>query len=202
MSDIIDALTNYMDKNLDQIYIDKVLQGDTNAFAYLINKYKDMAYTLAIKIVKNHEDAEEVAQDSFLKAFEKLNSFKGNSKFSTWLYTIVYRNSITKIRKKKVTTSGIDDFVIDNYSEGSEFPQLEAIKNGEQQKYVREAIDRLPEKDALLITLFYMNESSVEEIEQITNLTQSNIKVKLFRARKKLNTELSFLLKEEVKTIL
>ncbi len=191
-----------MDKNSDQIYIDKVLQGDTNAFAYLINRYKDMVYTIAIKIVKSHEDAEEVAQDSFLKAYEKLDSFKGNSKFSTWLYTIVYRNSITKIRKKKVATSDIDEYVMDNYSEGHEFPQLEAIKNGEQQKYVREAIDRLPEKDALLITLFYMNESSVEEIEQITNLTQSNIKVKLFRARKKLNTELSFLLKEEVKTIL
>ena len=191
-----------MDNNSDQIYIDKVLQGDTNAFAYLINKYKDMVYTIAIKIVKRHEDAEEVAQDSFLKAYEKLDSFKGNSKFSTWLYTIVYRNSITKIRKKKVATSDIDDYVMDNYSEGSEFPQIEAIKNGEQQKYVREAIDRLPEKDALLITLFYMDESSIEEIEQITNLTQSNIKVKLFRARKKLNTELSFLLKEEVKTIL
>ncbi len=191
-----------MDNNSDQIYIDKVLQGDTNAFAYLINKYKDMVYTISIKIVKSHEDAEEVAQDSFLKAYEKLDSFKGNSKFSTWLYTIVYRNSITKIRKKKVATSDIDDYVIDNYSEGSDFPQLEAIKNGEQKKYVREAIGRLPEKDALLITLFYMNESSIEEIEQITNLTQSNIKVKLFRARKKLNTELSFLLKEEVKTIL
>ncbi|MEL4455686.1 RNA polymerase sigma factor [Lutimonas vermicola] len=191
-----------MDKNSDQIYIDKVLQGDTNAFAYLINKYKDMAYTIAIKIVKSHEDAEEVAQDSFLKAYEKLDSFKGNSKFSTWLYTIVYRNSITKIRKKKVATSDIDDYVMDNYSEGSDFPQIEAIKNGEQQKYVREAINRLPEKDAILITLFYMNESSIEEIEQITNLTQTNIKVKLFRARKKLNTELSLLLKEEVKTIL
>ena len=191
-----------MDKNSDQIYIDKVLLGDTNAFAYLINRYKDMVYTIAIKIVKSHEDAEEVAQDSFLKAYEKLDSFKGNSKFSTWLYTIVYRNSITKIRKKKVATSDIDEYVMDNYSEGHEFPQLEAIKNGEQQKYVREAIDRLPEKDALLITLFYMNESSIEEIEQITNLTQSNIKVILFRARKKLNTELSFLLKEEVKTIL
>jgi RNA polymerase sigma factor (sigma-70 family) len=191
-----------MDNNSDQIYIDKVLQGDTNAFAYLINKYKDMVYTIAIKIVKSHEDAEEVGQDSFLKAYEKLDSFKGNSKFSTWLYTIVYRNSISKIRKKKVATADIDDYVMDNYSEGSEFPQLEAIKNGEQQKYVREAIGRLPEKDALLITLFYMNESSIEEIEQITNLTQSNIKVKLFRARKKLNTELSFLLKEEVNTIL
>lgn len=191
-----------MEKHADQIYIDKVLSGDTNAFAYLINKYKDMTYTLAIKVVKNHEDAEEVAQDSFLKAYEKLDSFKGNSKFSTWLYTIVYRNAITKIRKKKVATSDIDSYVMDNYSEGSEFPQIEAIKNGEQQKYVREAVDRLPEKDGLLITLFYMDDNSVEEIEEITGLTQSNIKVKLFRARKKLNSELSLLLKEEVKTIL
>ena len=191
-----------MDTNSDQIYIDKVLKGDTNAFAFLIDKYKNMAYTLAIKVVKSHEDAEEVAQDSFLKAYEKLESFQGNSKFSTWLYTIIYRNAITKIRKKKVATSDIDDYVINNYSQGTEFPQLEEMKNEEQQKYVKEAIDRLPEKDALLITLFYMNESSIEEIEQITNLTQSNIKVILFRARKKLNTELSFLLKEEVKTIL
>lgn len=191
-----------MDKNADQLYIDKVLQGDANAFAFLIDKYKNMAYTLAIKIVKNHEDAEEVAQDSFLKAYQKMDSFQGKSKFSTWLYTIVYRNAITKVRKKRVETSDIDDYVINNHTEGKEFPQLEALKNGEQQKYVRQAIDRLPEKDAILITLFYMNENSVEEIEQITDLTQSNIKVKLFRARKKLNTELSLLLKEELKTIL
>jgi RNA polymerase sigma-70 factor (ECF subfamily) len=191
-----------METNSDQIYIDRVLKGDTNAFAYLIDRYKNMTYTLAIKIVKNHEDAEEVAQDSFLKAYEKLDSFKGESKFSTWLYTIVYRNAITKIRKKRVATSDIDDYVIDNHSEGSDSPQLEALKNEEQQKYVKEAIERLSEKDALMITLYYLNESSVEEIEQITGLTQSNIKVRLFRARKKLNTELAFLLKEEVKTIL
>jgi len=191
-----------MDKNSDHIYIDKVLAGDTNAFAYLINRYKNMTYTIAIKIVKSHEDAEEVAQDSFLKAYEKLNTFKGNAKFSTWLYTIVYRNAITKIRKKKVTTTDIDDYVIDNHSEGDDFPQLEALKNEEQQKYVRQAIEKLTEKDALLITLFYMNDNSIEEIEQITGLSQSNIKVKLFRARKKLNLELSGLLKEELNTIL
>jgi len=191
-----------MDMDSDQIYIDKVLSGDTNAFAYLINKYKDMAYTLAIKVVKSHEDAEEVAQDSFLKAYEKLNTFKGNAKFSTWLYTIVYRNSITKIRKKKVATSDIDDYVVGNHSGGDDFPEIEAMKNEEQQKYVREAIDKLPEKDAVLVTLFYMNDDSVEEIEQITGLSESNVKVKLFRARKKLNQELSGLLKEELNTIL
>ncbi len=191
-----------MEINSDQIYIDKVLRGETNAFAYLINKYKNMAYTVAIKIVKNAEDAEEVAQDSFLKAFQKLDTFKGESKFSTWLYSIVYRNSISKIRKKSISTTDIDAFVIENHTTDFEFPQLEAIKNGEQKKYVKEAINNLSETDALLITLFYLNENSVEEIEKITNLTKTNIKVKLFRARKKLFNELSLLLKEELKAII
>jgi len=191
-----------MDKNSDQSYIEKVKNGDSNAFAFLINRYKSMTYTLAIRIVKSHEDAEEVAMDSFLKAFQKIDSFKGESKFSTWLYTIVYREAITKVRKKRIETAEVDDFVKDNYSEDQDFPQLEAMKEEEQKKYVRQAVDRLPEKDALIITLFYLNENSIEEIQQITDLTESNVKVKLFRARKKLKTELAGLLNEELNTIL
>jgi RNA polymerase sigma-70 factor (ECF subfamily) len=190
-----------MDRKSDQIYIDRVLGGDTNAFAYLVDKYKNLAYTVAIKIVRNHEDAEEVAQDSFIKAYSQLHTFKGDAKFSTWLYTIIYRNSITKIRKKKITTTNIDAYIIDNQRSDHDFPQIEAIKNGEQKKYISEAIDRLPETDAFLITLFYLEESSVEEIEQITGLTKTNVKVKLFRARKKLLNELSLLLKDELKEI-
>jgi RNA polymerase sigma factor (sigma-70 family) len=190
-----------MDKKPDQIYIDKVLQGDTNAFAYLVDRYKNLTYTVAMKIVRNHEDAEEVAQDSFIKAYSQLHTFKGESKFSTWLYTIVYRNSITKIRKKKITTTDIDSYIIENQKSDYDFPQIEAIKNGEQKKYITEAIDNLPEMDAFLITLFYLDESSVEEIEQITGLTKTNVKVKLFRARKKLLNELSLLLKDEIKEI-
>lgn len=191
-----------METREDKIYIERVLKGDANAFSHLVNRYKDMVYTLALRIVKNSEDAEEVAQDSFLKAFQKLSSFKGNAKFSTWLYTIVYRNAITKVRKKRLETSDIDDYVMDNHSEDHEFPQMEAIKSGEQKKYVKKAIDNLPDKDALIITLFYMDDNSIEEIEQITGLKESNVKVRLFRARKKLYKELSILLKEEVKTIL
>ena len=134
--------------------------------------------------------------------YQKMSSFKGESKFTTWLYTIVYRNAITKVRKKRLETSDIDDYVMNNHSDDYEFPQMEAMKNGEQKKYVRKAIDNLPEKDALIITLFYMDDNSIEEIEQITGLTESNVKVRLFRARKKLYNELSILLKEEVKTIL
>ena len=191
-----------MEAKEDQIYIDRVLQGDTNAFAHLIDKYKNMAYTLAMKIVKNREDAEEVAQDSFLKAYQKLEGFKGQSKFSTWLYTIVYRSALTKVRKKKLETSDIDSYVIDNHKEDHDFPQLEAIKNGEQQKYVKKAIENLGEADALIITLFYLHDNSIEEIKEITDMSESNVKVRLFRARKKLYNELSLILKEEIKTIL
>ena len=190
-----------MDKKSDQIYIDRVLQGDTNAFAYLVDKYKNLTYTVAMKIVRNHEDAEEVAQDSFIKAYSQLHTFKGDSKFSTWLYTIVYRNSISKIRKKKITTTNIDSYIIENHKSDYDFPQIEAIKNGEQKKYIAEAMNNLPETDAFLITLYYLEESSVEEIEQITGLTKTNVKVKLFRARKKLYNELSLLLKDELKEI-
>lgn len=191
-----------METKSDQFYIDRVLKGDSNAFAHLINKYKNMVYTLAIKIVKNREDAEEVAQDSFLKAYQKLDGFKGQSKFSTWLYTIAYRNSLTKVRKKKLETTDIDSYVLDNHKDDHDFPQLEAIKNGEQQKYVKQAIDNLGETDSILITLFYLHDNSIEEIQEITDMSQSNVKVRLFRARKKLHKELSLLLKEEVKTIL
>ncbi len=186
----------------DQIYIEKVLQGDTSSYSYLVDNYKNMVYTIALKIVKNSEDAEEVAQDSFVKAFKQLQSFKGNSKFSTWLYTIVYRTAISKIRKKKLEVIDIDEYVIENHSIDFSFPQLDLLKVEEQKKYVTFAINTLPEIDALLITLFYLNENTFDEIIEITGLTKTNIKVRLFRARKKLYKELSKLLKTELKTIL
>ena len=191
-----------MSSTKDQIYIDKVLQGNTSSYNYLVNNYKDMVYTIAIKIVRNREDAEEVAQDSFIKAFQKLNSFKGESKFSTWLYTIVYRTAISKIRKNTIETTDIDEFVMENHSVDFSFPQMDLLKAEEQKKYVKHAIDSLPELDALLITLFYLNENTFDEIIEITGLTKTNIKVRLFRARKKLYKELSQILDTELKTIL
>lgn len=191
-----------MSATKDQVHITKVLQGDTASFSYLVDNYKDMAYTIALKIVKNTDDAEEVAQDSFVKAYQQLQTFKGNSKFSTWLYTIVYRTAISKIRKKKIETTDIDSYVIDNHAVDFSFPQLYELKAEEQKKYVKYAINTLPELDALLITLYYLNENTYDEIMEITGLTQTNIKVRLFRARKKLYEELSKVLKHELKSIL
>lgn len=191
-----------MSQSKDQIYIDKVLQGNAASFSYLVEQYKDMAYTVALKIVRNVEDAEEVAQDSFVKAFQQLRTFKGNSKFSTWLYTIVYRTAISKTRKKKIEVTAIDEYVIDNYTTDISFSQIEELKHQEQQKYIKAAINELPELDALLVTLFYMNDNTLDEIEKITGYTKTNVKVRLFRARKKLYKSLEHFLNKELNSIL
>lgn len=186
----------------DQIYIAKVLDGDSSAFSYLVERYKDMAYTVALKVVRNNEDAEEVSQDSFVKAFQQLRTFQGKSKFSTWLYTIVYRTAISKTRKKKIEVTGLDDYVINNYTTDISDTHIEGMQQEERQKYIKAAIENLPETDALLVTLFYVNDNTLDEIEKITGYTKTNIKVRLFRARKKLYKSLDSFLKEELKTIL
>ena len=90
-----------MTNNNDQLYITKVINGDTNAFAYLVDSYKNMVYSLAYKMTKNREEAEEISQDTFIKAFKKINNFKGDSKFSTWLYRIAYHTSLDYLKKSK-----------------------------------------------------------------------------------------------------
>jgi RNA polymerase sigma-70 factor (ECF subfamily) len=178
----------------DQIHIDNVKKGDLASFTFLVDKYKNMAYTIAIKILGNAEDAEDAAQESFVKAYLQINAFQGNSKFSTWLYTIVYRTSISKIHRHKFELSSLDEALTENYSFDYATPQLEHLQATEREKYVKAAIAKLPKLESLIITLYYMNENSIEEIEEITGLSASNIKVKLFRARKVLGKELKFLL--------
>jgi len=183
----------------DQFYIDKVLAGQTASYSFLIERYKSMVFTIAMKIVRNREDAEEVAQDCFIKAYQKLETYKGDSKFSTWLYSIVYRTAISRIRKKQIEVSDISD---KTYKiPGESVDPLELMKYEEQKEFVTKAIDMLPETDAALVTLYYLDDISVEEIEQITGLGNSNVKTKLFRARKKMYETLQALLNEEIKSI-
>ncbi len=185
----------------EQFYIDKVLAGEPEAFSFLVNAYKNMAFTLALKLVKNREDAEELSQDSFVKAYQKLNTFKGDSKFSTWLYSIVYRNCISFLRKKKLDFTDLNSVSFKIAEDSQANDPINILKLEEQKLYVQKAIDKLPEIDAFLVTLFYLNESSVEEIEEITGLSNSNVKTKLFRVRKKLQESLKDILKDEMKSI-
>ena len=160
-----------------------------------------MVYTIALKILRDEEDAQDIAQESFLKAYQQIHQFQGKSKFSTWLYTITYRTAISKLKENKIETITISKNINESYNPNHTIPQHEQLQLKEQSNYVKQAILKLPKTEALLITLFYINESTVNEIREITGLSIPNIKIKLFRARKKLERELSFLLESNSKII-
>lgn len=166
--------------------IHQVLNGNTGSYRFLVDAYKDLVYSLVIKIVRNRELAEEVTQDSFLKAYHSLGSFKNESKFSTWLFRIAYNTAISRTRKKTITTSTLDDYVIENFTIDAVQENLDSIDDTEKLKILKLAMENLNEDEHLLIDLFYFHHQSIDEICQITGLTDSNVKVKLHRIRKKL----------------
>lgn len=170
----------------DNYYIDRILKGDANAYASLVNKHKNLVFTIAVKILKNREDAEELAQDVFIKAFEVLNTFKKESKFSTWLYRIAFNMAVSKTRKKKLPTVNLETEIIENFSIDDIVPDMQELSNEEQKNCIEKALNVLPYEENIIITLFYYDDKSIEEISEITSLTISNVKVKLHRIRKKL----------------
>lgn len=174
----------------DSFNINQVIEGNRQAFATLVDRHKDMVFTIAVKILRNREDAEEVAQDVFVKAFNALPTFKGDAKFSTWLYRIAYNTAISHTRRKKPVFSAIDDGVIDNYTTDSISKNVNERSAEEQIEAVNFVLDRLPEEENLLITLFYKKQKSIDEISEITGYGVSNVKVKLFRIRKRMYDEL------------
>ena len=178
----------------DNHYIDRVLNGDVSAYAMLVSKHKNLVFSIALKILNNREDAEEVAQDCFLKVFQALKTFERKSKFSTWLYRIVYNAAISKTRKKRLELVPMDDYVIHNYSEDEVSGGIEEIDPEEQKEMIDRAMKQLTDDENLLITLFYKGENSIEDISNITGLSMSNVKVRLHRIRKKLHGELSVMM--------
>lgn len=174
----------------DQFYINRILQGDSSAYAALVDKHKEMVFTIAVKIVRNQLDAEEVAQDVFVKAFHALTTFKGDAKFSTWLYRIAYNTAISATRKKKPVFTVIDDKMIDNYTTDQITQMVNEHSESEQIEVMNRLMDNLPEEENLLLTLFYKKEKTIEEISGITGLSESNVKVKMYRIRKKMYLDL------------
>jgi len=175
-----------MSQKPDEDLINKVIKGENNAYAILVDRYKHMVYTLALKIVKNREDAEEVAQDSFIKAYNALNDFKGESKFSTWLYKIAYYRSLDYLKKNKrqVETTAID--ISEEYNIASMDDALDRMEVKERAEIIKHAIEKLPADDAVLITLYYFETLSMNEISEVMEIPANTIKVRLFRGRKRL----------------
>ena len=172
----------------DIAIIQMVLQGRQQAYATLVARYQGYVFTLAMRHVNNRELAEELAQDVFVKAYRSLSSFKGNSKFSTWLYTVTHNTCLSHLRKKEDATVFPGDEHVHNTAEaqGSGAHPMARMEQRAQQQVLNEAVKHLPATDSELITLFYQGEQSVEEISTITGLSASNVKVRLMRARQKL----------------
>lgn len=185
----------------DDYYIKKVIAGESRYYAKLVEKHQSMAYTMALRIIKNKEEAEEIAQDAFVKAYQALDTFRGEAKFSTWLYRIIYHQSVSKLRKRKLDTTDLDLEKVDLNANVLNDSLLKYEKE-EQKKYLELAINLLNEEESTVINLFYLQESSIKEICEITGLTESNVKIKLHRGRKKLLLELQRILKDELINIL
>jgi len=182
-------------------FIDRVKRGETEAFTWLVDTYKDMVYTICLRMLAVEADAEEAAQDVFVKAFRSIQGFQGKSKFSTWLYRIAYNQCISVIRKKVKMIDLVAEVPDAEVDEG-DINGLDSISAEERGRYLKMAIEALPETDGVVITLFYYDELSLDEIAEITGLTSGNIRIKLHRSRKKMYQVISESLKSELSSIL
>ncbi len=175
-----------MDQEKELEYIKQIVDGDTHLYAYFLQHYSNSIFSMVRQMIGNNEDAEEITQDVFLKAFRKIHTFKGNSKFSSWLYRIAYNTTISATRKAKKEYAGVDDFVLNNISD----EDVDEFLNKENDEVLllelEQAIKCLSIEDKSLIVLYYQQEKPIKELADIMNLSESNIKVKLHRVRKKL----------------
>jgi len=191
-----------MNKTEDLYYIEAVRKGNIQAFSVLVEKYRKMVFTLALKLLKRPEDAEEIAQDTFIKAYQKLDTYEGKSKFSTWLYSITYNACISELRKRRIDFKSLDDQRISDQDEMKMHDFYSESKKEDQEKYLNLALSKLPEDDQVLVALYYYEDQSMDEISEITGLTVSNIKVKIHRARKRMYSLLHEMLNEEIYSLL
>lgn len=186
----------------DNEIISKVLTGDQQAYALLVNRYQNFVFTLVMRFTKNREDAEEVSQDIFIKAYRALADFRGASKFSTWLYTIVNTTCITFLRKKRLEVQSLDNEhvfeVADNVDSGM---RANLVEQKSRINMVNQAIQLLSPDDAEIITLFYKSEQSLDEIASILGIEANTAKVRLHRARTKLKDKMERHFAEEVSNL-
>ena len=186
----------------DSEIISQVLKGDHNAYALLVERYKSYVFTLTFRFTKNREDAEEVSQDIFVKAYRSLADFKGTAKFSTWLYTIVNTTCITFLRKRRLDVKSLDDErtfeVADSQDSGF---RANLVEQKSRLIMVNRAIAMLNPDDAEIITLFYKNEQSLDEISHILGVEVNTAKVRLHRARTRLKEKMEKHFTEEIKDL-
>lgn len=170
----------------DNEIIERIRDGAKHYYARLVDRYKDRAYTLAVRMLKNKEDAEEAAQDAFIRAYNALNRFEGKARFGTWFYRILYNVCLTRLGKRKEEFQRLD------YNDNIDYNELESAftasgyneyETNDMIEFVKKTMEELPEKYQTILSLFYFQDLSHEEISEVTQLPIGTIKTHLFRAR-------------------
>lgn len=165
--------------------IKRILDGNSSEFGYFVNAYQRMALTIAFRICENRQEAEDIVQNAFVKAYYNLHTFHVKSKFSTWFYRIVYNLAINASKKTIFQSSFVD--VKNAELETVTFQDtsiLDKLQRAETSNKVHEVLGTLPKDLALILTLYYLEENTINDIAEILGITKENIKIRLFRGRK------------------
>lgn len=191
-----------MDARSDEEIIGLVLNGDVQAFRHLIERHTRIAYTTAFAVTRNHEDAEEIVQDAFLKAFSFLGSFQGRSRFSTWLFRIVYHRALNHIEKYKLYKTNTDlDFKFEK-EDDLITQEREELVHKDQELYIGKALEKLSVPDRLALSLYYLDEKSQQEISLLTGWSLAATKLRIHRARSKFDEAVEKILGNEKDSLL
>jgi RNA polymerase sigma factor (sigma-70 family) len=186
----------------DELIIQQVLNGDRPKFAVLVERHQNYVFSLVLRFTPNREDAEEISQDVFVKAFRSLADFRGDSKFSTWLFTIARTTCLSFLRKKKLDIQSLDNertgIQVENRESGFHANQVEQKS---RHAMLNQAIMMLSPDDAQVLNLFYKGDQTLEEIGKIMQLESNTVKVKLHRARHRLKEKIEKYFANEVREI-
>lgn len=172
--------------------IDRILAGEQNVYAQLVERYKNYAFAIALRIVQSRPDAEEAAQDAFIKAYHNLTRFNREAKFSTWLYRIVFNTAVSYRRKQKNVFQSIENTIIAHDQDSEKI-----MEKKDKSRFLQMGLEKLNEADRVAITLFYLKEMSLEEIGNITGMMPNTVKVRIHRARLRLADEMKNILRLE-----
>jgi len=174
------------DRAMEKQLVDRAVAGDKAALRDLIDRHKDRLFGFIWRMVRDHHDAEDICQDAFLKAFASLKTFSSEYRFSTWLFTIAYRVSLNKMRRKRALTGEVDFATLPLGTPDETDAVFESEDAARVRELIWEAVDRLTPPQRACVLLFYRHEMSCQEISRIVQLPLATVKSHLHRARAKL----------------
>ena len=180
----------------DQALVSRSQQGDAKAFEELVARHRDMIYARAYSMMRNEDEAIDLSQEAWVKAWQRLAQFQGESSFATWITRIVINLCLDQLRKqKRQRTESIEAMSEESGGVERQLPIITVnptagLEAQELRKRINDALDKLSHEHRTALVLHEFEEMEYKEIAKTMGLTQTNVKVRLFRARKKLQTML------------